>query len=54
MPMQVWPEGLSGIEIKVEGFSHRLAALTETIVQTLVTLKVPPVMLPLLHLLSMT
>jgi hypothetical protein len=38
--MQVWPEGLSGIELKVEGFSHKLALLTSTIVEQLVSLKV--------------
>ena len=38
--LQAWPEGLCGIEIKVEGFSHRLALLISTIVQQLVSLKV--------------
>jgi secreted Zn-dependent insulinase-like peptidase len=37
---QVWPEGLNGIEIKVEGFSHKLPLLTTSIVQQLVSLKV--------------
>ncbi|KAK9915769.1 hypothetical protein WJX75_003936 [Coccomyxa subellipsoidea] len=38
----VWPEGLSGIELKVEGFSHKLALLTSTIVEQLVSLKADP------------
>jgi hypothetical protein len=49
--MQIWPEGVNGIEIKVEGFSHKLALLTASIVQQLVSLAVsqkpitePPVM----------
>lgn len=37
---QVWPEGLNGIEVKVEGFSHKLPLLTTSIVQQLVSLKV--------------
>ncbi|CAL8470131.1 g9673 [Coccomyxa elongata] len=37
-----WPEGLCGIEVKVEGFSHRLALLISSIVQQLVSLKADP------------
>ncbi len=45
----MWPEGLSGIEIKVEGFSHKMALLTSTIVQQLVSLKVCFLLIPELH-----
>ena len=40
--MQMWPEGLAGIEIKVDGFSHKLPLLVDYIFQQLVTLKVQP------------
>ena len=40
--MQMWPEGLAGIEIKVDGFSHKLPLLVDYIFQQLVTLKVHP------------
>ena len=38
----MWPEGLAGIEIKVDGFSHKLPLLVDYIFQQLVTLKVQP------------
>ena len=38
--MQAWPEGLAGIELKVNGFSHKLPLLLEQLVRALVTLKV--------------
>ena len=38
--MQMWPEGLAGIEIKVDGFSHKLPLLVDYIFQQLVSLKV--------------
>ncbi len=40
--MQMWPEGLAGIEIKVDGFSHKLPLLVDYIFQQLVSLKVHP------------
>lgn len=40
--MQMWPEGLAGIEIKVDGFSHKLPLLVDYIFQQLVSLKVDP------------
>ena len=40
--IQMWPEGLAGIEIKVDGFSHKLPLLVNYIFQQLVTLKVQP------------
>ncbi|KAL0048825.1 hypothetical protein WJX82_000128 [Trebouxia sp. C0006] len=38
----MWPEGLAGIEIKVDGFSHKLPLLVNYVFQQLVTLKVQP------------
>ena len=38
--VQAWPEGLAGIELKVNGFSHKLPLLLEQLVKALVTLKV--------------
>lgn len=40
--MQMWPEGLAGVEIKVDGFSHKLPLLVDYIFQQLVSLKVDP------------
>ena len=40
--MQMWPAGLAGIEIKVDGFSHKLPLLVTFIFQQLVNLKVEP------------
>ena len=36
----MWPEGLAGMELKVNGFSHKLPLLLEQLVKALVTLKV--------------
>ena len=46
---QVWPEGLCGVEFKVEGFSHKLPLLVASITHQLVHLQVLlcPVTLPL-------
>ena len=38
--MQVWPEGFAGMELKVNGFSHKLPLLLEQLVKALVALKV--------------
>ena len=38
----MWPEGLAGVEIKVDGFSHKLPLLVDYIFQQLVSLKVDP------------
>ena len=38
--LQAWPEGMAGIELKVNGFSHKLPLLLEQLVQALVSLKV--------------
>ncbi len=35
---QVWPEGRTGIELSVEGFSHKLGLLTRAIIHRLATL----------------
>ena len=45
---QVWPEGRTGVEVRVEGFSHKLGLLTRTIFQRLATLhtQVPALALP--------
>ena len=43
--LQVWPEGLAGMELKVNGFSHKLPLLLEQLVKALVTLKVRPFIL---------
>jgi hypothetical protein len=40
--LQMWPEGLTGIEVKVEGFAHKLPLLVASIVRQLVGLQVPP------------
>ena len=40
--MQMWPEGLSGIEVKVDGFSHKLPLLVDYIFKQLVSLTVEP------------
>lgn len=40
--MQMWPEGQAGVEIKVDGFSHKLPLLVDFIFQQLVGLKVDP------------
>ena len=36
---QAWPEGMAGIELKVNGFSHKLPLLLDQLVQALVGLK---------------
>ena len=38
----MWPEGQAGVEIKVDGFSHKLPLLVDYIFQQLVSLKVDP------------
>ena len=38
--LQAWPEGMAGIELKVNGFSHKLPLLLEQLVQALAGLKV--------------
>ena len=38
----MWPEGLAGVEIKVDGFSHKLPLLVDYIFKQLVNLKVAP------------
>ncbi len=38
----MWPEGLAGVEIKVDGFSHKLPLLVDYIFNQLVNLKVEP------------
>ena len=43
---QVWPEGLCGVEFKVEGFSHKLPLLVASVAQQLVHLQVLPGPLP--------
>lgn len=40
--VQMCPEGLAGIEIKVDGFSHKLPLLVNFIFKQLVDLKVDP------------
>lgn len=40
--MQMWPEGQAGVEIKIDGFSHKLPLLVDYIFQQLVSLKVDP------------
>ena len=40
--MQMWPEGQAGVEIKIDGFSHKLPLLVEYIFQQLVGLRVDP------------
>ena len=40
--MQMWPEGQAGVEIKVDGFSHKLPLLVDYIFQQLVSLTVDP------------
>ena len=37
--LQAWPEGVAGIELKVNGFSHKLPLLLEQLVQALVGLQ---------------
>ena len=39
---QVWPEGIHGLELKVEGFSHKLPVLTKTVFEQLANFKVLP------------
>lgn len=46
----MWPEGRSGLEVKVEGFSHKLPLLTRTILQRLAAFEVAlPCILPETH-----
>lgn len=40
--VQMCPEGLAGIEIKVDGFSHKLSLLVQYIFKQLVDLKINP------------
>ena len=40
--MQLWPEGLAGIEVKVDRFSHKLPLLMDYIFKQLVSLTVEP------------
>ena len=42
----MWPEGLCGVEFKVEGFSHKLPLLVASVTQQLVRLQVLPAPLP--------
>ena len=46
---QAWPEGMAGIELKVNGFSHKLPLLLEQLVQALVGLKVRMACFPRLN-----
>ena len=37
---QVWPEGIHGMELKVEGFSHKLPVLTKAVFEQVANVKV--------------
>ncbi|KAK9862426.1 hypothetical protein WJX84_001898 [Apatococcus fuscideae] len=40
LSVDVWPEGIHGLELKVEGFSHKLPVLTKTVFEQLANFKV--------------
>lgn len=39
-PAQVWPEGIHGMQLKVEGFSHKLPVLTKAVFEQIASFKV--------------
>ena len=41
LAVQMWPEGLAGVEVKVEGFAHKLPLLVASVTRQLVGLQVP-------------
>ena len=38
--LQVWPEGIHGMQLKVEGFSHKLPVLTKAVFEQVSNFKV--------------